>query len=181
MDTISRENNSYLPVAAVIVGLLALVLSGVALAKISSTKKEISETNAQLAQIETLSSRINEVEGAARNASNSADRAMSTVNKLAGETNAAFGEVANRLGTMQGELTKVQETRVAPKAPANGTKTPSGPAVAGPDEYVVKGGDTGYKIATSNGVSLADLQAVNPGVSWTGLKVGQKIKLPAKK
>ena len=31
MDTISRENNSYLPVAGVIVGVLALVLSGVAL------------------------------------------------------------------------------------------------------------------------------------------------------
>jgi LysM repeat protein len=52
---------------------------------------------------------------------------------------------------------------------------------AGPDEYIVKGGDTGYKIATANGVSVADLQAVNPGVSWTALKVGQKIKLPAKK
>lgn len=41
MDTISRENNSYLPVAGVIVGVLALVLSGVALAKISSAKKEM--------------------------------------------------------------------------------------------------------------------------------------------
>ena len=35
--------------------------------------------------------------------------------------------------------------------------------------------------AKTAGVSLADLQAVNPGVDWTKLKVGQKLKLPAKK
>jgi LysM repeat protein len=56
----------------------------------------------------------------------------------------------------------------------------SGPAVAGPGEYVVKAGDGGAKIAKASGVSLSDLQAVNPGVDWTKLKVGQKVKLPKK-
>ena len=37
------------------------------------------------------------------------------------------------------------------------------------------------KIAQANGVSVDDLKAVNAGVNWNGLKVGQKIKLPAKK
>jgi LysM repeat protein len=36
------------------------------------------------------------------------------------------------------------------------------------------------KIANANGVSIGALQAVNPGVNWNGLKVGQKIKLPKK-
>ena len=36
------------------------------------------------------------------------------------------------------------------------------------------------KIANANGVSLGDLQAVNPGVNWNGLKPGQKLKLPKK-
>ena len=49
-----------------------------------------------------------------------------------------------------------------------------------PDEHIVAGGDTGAKIARAKGVSLADLQAVNPGVDWAKLKVGQKIKLPKK-
>ena len=53
-------------------------------------------------------------------------------------------------------------------------------AAYGYGEYIVKGGDTGMKIATANGVSVADLQAVNPGVNWGGLKVGQKLKLPKK-
>jgi LysM repeat protein len=45
---------------------------------------------------------------------------------------------------------------------------------------VVKSGDTGSKIARNAGVSLSDLLAVNPGVNWNRLAVGQKIKLPQK-
>jgi LysM repeat protein len=178
MDTISRENNSYLPVAGVIVGVLALVLSGVALAKVSSAKKEVS------AQVEPLTLKIDEIEGLARNANSTAtaaaERANSGIASLQRSTQEAFTQVAQELGNVRGEITKVQEARVAPKQAA-GKAAAAAPAVAGPDEYIVKGGDTGYKIATANGVSIADLQAVNPGVSWTGLKVGQKVKLPAKK
>jgi LysM repeat protein len=172
MDTISRENNSYLPVAGVLVGVIAIVLSVVALAKINSAKTEI------LKQVEPISQRVDEAEGTARNAAASADKASGSINKLASDTQAAFTQVAQELGNIRGEIVKVQEAKVAPKA---GTKTAAGPVTAGPDEYIVKSGDTGYKIATAAGVSVADLQAVNPGVSWTGLKVGQKIKLPAKK
>jgi LysM repeat protein len=84
---------------------------------------------------------------------------------------------------VKGEVTKIQEAATKPKAAAPGAKgaAAKGPAVAGPDEYVVKAGDGGAKIAKANGVTLADLQAVNPGVNWTKLKVGEKIKLPAKK
>jgi LysM repeat protein len=172
MDTISRENNSYLPVAGVLVGVIAIVLSVVALAKISSAKKEIS------AQVDPIALRIDEAVAQAGNATSAAERASSSVNKLASDTQSAFTQVAQELGNIRGEITKVQETKVAPKAA--GAKS-TGPVTAGPDEYIVKGGDTGYKIATANGVSVPDLQAVNPGVSWTGLKVGQKLKLPAKK
>ncbi|HEY9247523.1 MAG TPA: LysM domain-containing protein [Rariglobus sp.] len=173
MDTISRENNSYLPVAGIIVGVLALVLSGVALAKISSAKKEIS------AQVEPLSLKIDEAEGQARNAAAAADKASGSINKLASDTQSAFTQVAQELGNIRGEITKVQEAKVAPK-PAKGDKA-AGPAVAGPDEYVIKSGDTFAKIARAHGVTLADVQAVNPGIDAGKLKVGQKIKLPAKK
>lgn len=171
MDTISRENNSYLPVAGVIVGVLALVLSGVALAKISSAKKEISE------QVAPLTQRIDEAEGQARNATASADKASGSINKLASDTQAAFTQVAQELGNIRGEITKVQEAKVAPKAGAKA----AGPVVAGPDEYIIKSGDTFAKIARAHGATLADVQAVNPGVDAGKLKVGQKIKLPAKK
>jgi LysM repeat protein len=174
MDTISRENNSYLPVAGVIAGVLAIVLSGVALAKVSSVKKEIS------AQVEPLSLKVDEAEGQARNAAAAADKASGSINKLASDTQSAFTQVAQELGNIRGEITKVQEAKVA-KAPAKDGKAAAGPVVAGPDEYVIKAGDTFAKIARAHGTTLADVQAVNAGVDSSKLKVGQKIKLPAKK
>lgn len=174
MDTISRENNSYLPVAGVLVGVIAIVLSVVALAKVSSAKKEI------LAQVEPLSQKIDEAEGQARNATAAADKASGSINKLASDTQAAFTQVAQELGNIRGEITKVQEAKAALKAGKDG-KAAAGPVVAGPDEYVIKAGDTFAKVARAHGATLAEVQAVNPGVDSSKLKVGQKIKLPAKK
>ncbi len=171
MDTISRENNSYLPVAGVLVGVIAIVLSVVALAKISSTKTELNT------KVDAQVTRIDEAEGQARNAAASADKASGSINKLASDTQAAFTQVAQELGNIRGEIVKVQEAKVAPKA---GTKS-TGPVVAGPDEYVIKAGDTFAKIARAQGTTIADIQAVNSGVDSSKLKVGQKIKLPAKK
>jgi len=46
-------------------------------------------------------------------------------------------------------------------------------------EYVIVKGDTLAKIAKKNGVTLKALEAANPGVIPTKLKVGQKLNLPA--
>ncbi len=174
MDTISRENNSYLPVAALVGGLLAIVLAIVALANISKAKKELG------AQIEQQVSKIDEAEGKAANAAAAADKANASVTKLATDTQNAFTAVGQELGNIRGEITKVQESAKAP-AKAGKAGAPKEAAVAGPDEYVIKGGDTFAKIARAHGTTLADIQSVNPGVDSSKLKVGQKIKLPAKK
>jgi LysM repeat protein len=50
---------------------------------------------------------------------------------------------------------------------------------AGGSEYVIVKGDSLAKIAKKNGVTLKALQAANPGVVPTKLKVGQKLTLPA--
>ena len=176
MDTISRENNSYLPVAGVIVGVLALVLSGVALAKISSAKKEMAE------KVDPLVQKIDEAEGQARNAAAAADKASGSINKLATDTQAAFTQVAQEIGNIRGEITKVQEAKAAAK-PTKADKAGAAkePAAAGANEYVVKGGDTFAKIARATGLSPDAIAAANPGVSSAKLHVGQKLKLPAKK
>ena len=49
----------------------------------------------------------------------------------------------------------------------------------GGSEYVVVKGDSLAKIAKKNGVTLKALEAANPGVVPTKLKVGQKLTLPA--
>jgi LysM repeat protein len=80
---------------------------------------------------------------------------------------------------VKGEITKLQESAKAPRAAAKGAAPAGGgAAVAGAGEYVIKAGDTGAKIARANNVSLPDLIAVNPGVNWSKLKVGDKVKLP---
>jgi len=54
------------------------------------------------------------------------------------------------------------------------------PTVAvGGAEYLVAKGDSLAKIAKKNGVTLKALQAANPGVVPTKLKVGQKLVIPA--
>jgi LysM repeat protein len=53
------------------------------------------------------------------------------------------------------------------------------PVEAAGAEYTVAKGDTLGKIAKKNGVSVKALEAANPGIVPTKLKVGQKLTLPA--
>jgi len=176
MDTISRENNSYLPIAGVAVGVLALVLSIVALTSVTKLSKKVPE-----GLVDSVA-KIDVIESEARNATSTAEKAGSTINTLGRQTNDAFAAAAAQIQEVRGEVTKLTEAAKskAPAAAAKGPAVVKGPAVAGPGEYVVKAGDGGSKIARTNGVSIADLQAVNPGVNWAKLAVGQKIKLPKK-
>jgi len=56
---------------------------------------------------------------------------------------------------------------------------PVEPVAAAGSEYVVVKGDSLAKIAKKSGVTLKALQAANPGVVPTKLKVGQKLTIPA--
>jgi LysM repeat protein len=96
---------------------------------------------------------------------------------LPAQTQAAVNQLGTELATLDEKVKHIEEAHVAKAA-----KGPKGePAVAGPGEYIVKPGDTGSKIARANGCSLSDLESVNPGVSWTHLKVGEKLKLPERR
>ena len=182
MDPISRDSSpSYLPIAGLIAGLVGLLLGGIALANASKANKAAAA--AQATATEQVD-KITNLESSVAGASSSAERAAGNVASLQRSTQDAFTAVAGEMGKINGEIAKLQEaaTKAATSAPKTGaaaTKS-TGPVVAGPGEYVVKAGDTGYKIAQANGVSVDDLKAVNSGVNWTALKVGQKIKLPKK-
>lgn len=173
MDTISRENNSILPIAGVLVGVLALLLSGVALVKLSSANRAIDGLKESMTKLDAVEAEARSATNAAEQAKSAADNANRGISSLQSSSNQAFQSVAVELGNLKAEIEKIH----APKAAAKGDKAP---AVAGEGEYVVKAGDTGMKIAKANGVSIEDLKSVNPGVNWSGLKVGQKVKLPKK-
>ncbi len=172
MDNISRESNSsYLPVAGVIAGVIALLLSVGAFIKAASTKTDLT------AQISTVSDKVDAADATSRAAQAAADKNNSNINALAGQMQTAFTNVGTELGTIHADIKGLQESKTKPAAGAKGS---TGPVVAGKDEYIVKSGDTGTKIATATGASIKALEAVNPSVDWTKLKIGQKLKLPAK-
>jgi LysM repeat protein len=172
MDTISRENSSMLPVGGIIVGAIGLLLGGLALVQVSKVNKTVAEHQIKV-------DRVDSIEGQAASASTAAEKARSDVSALQRSTQEAMNQVGAMIGDMGGKLTKLEEAAKRP-APAATAKKGGEPVVAGPGEYVVKPGDTGMKISSAAGVRLPDLQAVNPGVNWNGLRVGQKLKLPAK-
>lgn len=62
-------------------------------------------------------------------------------------------------------------------APTTTAATSTGKAPARRAFYVVQTGDTFGSIATKEGISLAELQALNPGVSSNSLQVGQKLRV----
>lgn len=173
MDTISRENNSMIPVAGIIVGVLALIVGGYAAVKVSTLQKVVTAQEEKVNKIDGIESQLGQVAA-------TADKAAKDIGSLSRSTQDAVTQIGNALSDQAGRITKIEEAQKKPVASVKGGKS-SGPVVAGPDEYVVKGGDTGAKIARANGISLGDLMAVNPGVNWNKLHKDQKIKLPAKK
>lgn len=157
-----------------IVGVLALILSGVALVKISNANKQIAEMQEKVLKIDSIESQ-------AANAAASADKANSDLRKLQGSMQDAVNQIGTMIGEVKASVAKLEEAQKArPVAGGKGAKGGE-PAVAGPGEYIVKKGDIGTSIARGNGVSVADLVSVNPGVNFNKLHVGQKLKLPAKK
>jgi LysM repeat protein len=146
-----------------------LIIAGVALVKVSSLGKRVPEN---------LPDQLASLESNVSSAATAADKASKDIGTLTRSTQAAFDSIGPDIGNMKAAITKLEE---AAKARAAAPRAKSGePVVAGPGEYVVKPGDTGVKIARALGVSLADLQTVNPSVEWNRLHIGQKIKVPGK-
>jgi LysM repeat protein len=171
MDTISRENNSLLPMGGVIVGAVGLIVAIYAAVSLSHVKATLAQQADSVARIPDLASQVSSAAAAS-------DKSARDITTLQNSTQAAVNQLGTELATIDEKLKHMEEVHVA--KPGKGG--PKGePAVAGPGEYIVKSGDSGSKIARANGCSLADLTSVNPGVSWTHLKVGQKLKLPEKK
>lgn len=175
MDTISSDNHesfSYLPVLALIIGLIAGVLGGVALAKVSNINKTLSDQSA-------LADRVDALEAELRKASTTAEESTKRINKVAADTNAAFKQFSEAFGNLRTEFEEIKTAPVSAPvaaAPSGGGSDGAPAAVAG--QYTVRGGDTGSKIARTAGVSLTALLNANPGIDWNRLKVGQVLNIP---
>jgi LysM repeat protein len=80
----------------------------------------------------------------------------------------------------------VMDTNVPPIEASNApiqpptamTPPPVAPAEAAGTEYVVVKGDSLWKIAKKNGVTVKAIEAANPNIDPAKLKVGQKLSIP---
>ena len=176
MDTISRENNSMLPVGALIVGVIGLLLGGYSAAiGLPNVKKAVAAQEEKINKIDGLESQLGSV-------SATGEQSKKDISSLSRTTQEAFNTVAADLGNIHASITKIEESsKKAPVAGGKG-KGPRAEVVAGPGEYVVKPGDTFSKIGKANGgFTSAEVASVNPDVNPAKLHPGQKIKLPTKK
>jgi LysM repeat protein len=173
MDTISRENNSMLPVGGIIVGAVALLLGLYAAVSVSKLNTRLTAQQEKVDRIDDLANQVSAV-------SAKADKAAADLVNTAKETQNGFNTVAGMIGQVQASVKTLEEN--AKRAPVGkaGKGGRGGPVVAGPGEYVVKSGDTPHKIAAANGCTTAELLAVNPGLDAKRMHVGQKLKLPQK-
>ena len=183
MDTISSEPKpSYLPVGALIASLVALVFAIVAFAKVNSAQKDLAAQGEQIAKVSTIETTAQTAQATAERAQGVADKAgrdaasaLRNIESVARQTEEGFKHVVSQIETVRTSVAS------APKGSSSGSASGSGPApVAGPGEYLVKSGDTGSSIARANNTTVAALEAVNPGIDWRRLKIGQAIKLPQK-
>src|ERR1051325_7234895 len=106
MDTLSRDSNSssnILPYVGVGAGVLALILSGVALAKLSTLQKTVAAHDAEIP-------RIASIEGELRAATAKSE----TDNKnLRQGVQEALNQLGEQIVTLRGQVTKVEEAQKA--------------------------------------------------------------------
>ncbi|MDF9828433.1 LysM repeat protein [Ereboglobus sp. PH5-5] len=187
MDTISshESNTNYLPLAGVITGGVALLLAIFAFVQVKSVKNDIADIRSLSDRVAGIETQLSQVAGAVQVANNANQVASNTHNSLmtvARETNASFRTVTEQLTALRDRLDKMgtRATTRPPQQAAAGNATAAAPVEAGTDVYTVKSGDNGTKIFRATGFSQAQLEAVNPGINWSRLAIGQRIVLPKK-
>lgn len=178
MDTLSRDSNSsssVLPLVGVIAGALGLILAIVALVKLSTIQKTVAVHDTEIPKIATIESEMRAA----------TTKSETDLRGLREGVQNALNDVGTQIGALRAQVTKVEEAQKAkPVAAAAGGK---GGAAAAPTgvlnsdgTYSIAPGDTLAKVARKFAVKLDAIEAENPGLDPTKMKVGQKIRIPKK-
>jgi len=175
MDTLSRDSNSsgsILPLVGVIAGGLALVLSATALFKLATLQKTVT------AHDEAINSKIPALEATVNAA---AAKAETDIKGLRTGIQTALDQVGNEIGTINAKITKIEEAQKARAvAPVKGGSAAPTGVLNADGTYTVASGDSLSKIARKFAVKVDAIEAENPGLDPTKLKVGQKVRIPKK-
>ena len=174
MDTLSRDSNSsgsVLPLVGVIAGALALVLSATALFKLSTLQKTVT------AHDEAINTKLPALESTINAAAAKTD---ADIKSLRTGVQSALDQVGGEIGTINAKLTKIEDAMKKPAPAAGGKAGVVTGTVDANGNYSVAPGDTISKIARKFATKIDTIEAENPGLDPTKLKVGQKIKIPKK-
>ena len=174
MDTLSRDSNSsggVLPLVGVGAGVLALILAIVALIQLSPLKKTVAEHSLEIPRIGNVENELH----AATAKSESDNKALRQ------GVQDALNQLGEQIGTLRGQVTKVEEAMKARAAAPAGKAGAAPTGVLNADgTYTIAPGDGLAKIARKFGVKLDAIEAENPGLNPAKLKPGQKIRIPKK-
>ncbi len=95
----------------------------------------------------------------------------------------AVNDLCSANGIGQDGVIKVGQVLVIPSAGGTSSSAPqemsAAPAVRSYDVYTVQKGDTLYRIAKVNGITVDELKTLNELTNASVLKVGQTLKIPA--
>lgn len=174
MDTLSRDSNSsgsILPLVGVITGGLALVLSIVALVKLSTLQKSVAAHDEAINKIPAIEASI----------SAAAAKTAADITGLRTGIQGALDQVGNEIGTINAKITKIEEAQKArAAAPGKGAAAAPTGVLNADGTYSIAPGDTLSKIAKKFATRVDSIEAENPGLDPAKLKVGQKIRIPKK-
>lgn len=185
MDTSSPRNGSYLVIAVGIVAVVSLITAIYGLTRANSVSK-------QMTKLDEIASRIDLVEQSVKTATGDARAARDRIAGLATEMQRDIGNefirVNNEMRRLEIAMQEAKKQAESGAVKSGGTNGGGSGGSGGPapgtltetGEYVVQQGDNFGKIAAKFGVSVSDIQAANPDVQPTKMRVGQKIRVPKK-
>ena len=182
MDVDSSSKSGPSTMVPIAIGLLGVLLGAIAL--FMSISNGSSATN----KINDLSARVDDASTKATNASQALQDLDGKVKLNTDTITGLHNSVQDFITQATGVLTK-QNQEIADLTARGGSKTAAASKGAkgaasensGPGgSHTVASGETFSTIARKYGVSVAAIEAANPGVESSKLKIGQKINLPGK-
>lgn len=177
-------------IAGIIIGGLALIIAYVDRGKIDRVTTKIG------AEIEEVRQDVNRAvagQGVSGESAKEVAALREELESLRAQVAASFESVNSNYATLSETVNSLSNRRNAgaPRGSAaannrsggNGATPAAGTsanAASVSGEYTIQAGDNFWKIANKLGCKTADLQELNPDVEPARLRVGQKIKVPAK-
>ena len=161
-----------MPMAGLIAAVVALILGIAALVKLSTLQKTVAQHGDEIPKIASLENDVRAV----------STKADSDMKNLRAGVQTALDQVGAEIGTMRGQITRIegaQKARAAAPAGKGGGAAPTGVRNAD-GTYSIAPGDTLAKVSKKFGMRLDTVLSENPGIDPSRLRVGQKIRLPGK-